>query len=597
MLRASDGDGWVLVAGNAEGRAELIHAGARAPSPSTPVVLASSLKWLTAAVVLSVVDEHRLALTDTPRRWLGDGFVAGASDSRGDVTLAHLLSMTSGLHFLVEADCDWLSCGRGLDAFTAVDSLAPFSRCVLEWAATNANAFGQGPPGAVMNYNTLSMQIAAAMAERAANASFSQLFSQTVQRRLAAAARYVAAPPQGLAVLMSPLDYATFMRAVLVPRERGGLLDESTRALMFSPTSAQMNGTLEFLTGAAGWRYGSGVWLEDGGEVASCLGFYGFYPRANLSSGDFAVLVPARNLLHDDAVAAVGPGMLMRRAVTVMRSIWAPLQRALAEVEESSGAAPSAAPAPAASVGASSDADECAEADTADDDGSDAVLVAQQAQRALFACAGAACSALLAARVRIHVTVHAIFSEFVRSKPAVFTCSNRTAAVRTHVYIDNLLADVPPTPPETSSVAFVAGAASSPRLWIKLKRAADVAVSTGQKKSACSVDLIDVASDEKRCHRSGHPVWRCRHAPCICSGQRRRDCPCCRACVAGRGRSGDAGQCLAPSGAQPEPERGTGCRARGRSRQHAPQGALARSDAAPRANGRLTMYVSFSRLQ
>ena len=54
-LRASDGDGWVLVAGTAKGRVELVHAGTRAPEPSTPVVLASAMKWITAAVVLSVL--------------------------------------------------------------------------------------------------------------------------------------------------------------------------------------------------------------------------------------------------------------------------------------------------------------------------------------------------------------------------------------------------------------------------------------------------------------------------------------------------------------------------------------------------------------
>jgi CubicO group peptidase (beta-lactamase class C family) len=492
VLRASDGDGWVLVAGNANRRAELVHAGARAPSPSTPVVLASALKWPTAAVVLSVVDEGRMALSDAPQQWLGDGWGAEARDARRNLTLAQLLGMTSGLQSVTgrpDSSCDLLTCGRGPDAFTAVDSLAPLECCVLAWAAADASRFGPAPPGAEFNYNTMNLAIASAMAERAANASLAQLFSLTVQRRLAAAARYIASPPPALGMLMSALDYAAFMRAVLVPHERGGLLSERSRAEMFAPTAARMVGTLEAQTGAAGWRYGLGVWLEEG-EVASCMGYYGAYPRANLSSGAFAVLVPAYDLLHDEAAAQ--QGVLMRRSVEVMRAIWAPLQRALAEAEDDD----MAAPAPAASLAAN--AGGCADADTAAE--SDAVAVALQAQRAQFAQAGAACRDLLAARVRIHVTMHARFSAFVSSKPTVVACGNGTATVRTHVFVDTLLADVPPSPPFTASAAFVAGAASSPRLWIKLRHAAGVAaVATGAEQPACSAadnPLDAVAADE-----------------------------------------------------------------------------------------------------
>ena len=488
-LRASDDDGWVLVAGTAEGRAALlVHAGARAPSPSNPVVLASAMKWITATVVLSVVDQGGMALADTPQRWLGDGWGADARDVRRNLTLMQLLSMTSGLHAvssMPNLDCDWLSCGQGPDAYTAVDALAPLECCVLAWAASDASSFGQGPTGAVFNYNSMNLDIAAAMAERAANASFAQLFSLTVQRSLTAAARYVAAPPNAIDLLMSPLDYAAFLRAVLVPRERGGLLSERTRAAMFNPTRALINSTLEALTGAAGWQYGFGVWLEEAGEVASSLGYYGAYPRANLTSGAFAVLVPTRDLLHDET--ALQRGLLMRRSVDVMRKIWAPLQRALAD------AGSDAAPAPMPAAAAIARADECTDATTAVA-ASDAVALTAQAQLALFS---PACRDLLAS-LRVHVTVHSIFADFVRSKPAVVACGNRSAAVRAHVFVDALLSDVPQWPPHTSSAAFIAGAATSPRLWMKLKRAADVAAaSLGAEPLAClAADGHRVAADQ-----------------------------------------------------------------------------------------------------
>ena len=491
-LRASDDDGWVLVAGTAEGRVELVHAGVRAPPPSKPLVLASTMKWITAAVVLTVVDQGSLSLSDAPQRWLGDSWGAGADDNRQNLTLMQLLSMTSGLRAVSgvpNLECDWLSCGQAPDAFTAVDSLAPLECCVHAWASSDASSFGPGPPGAVFNYNSMNLFIAAAMAERAANASFAQLFSGSVQRYLAAAARYVAAPPNAIDLLMSPLDYAAFMRAVLVPREHGGLLSESTRAAMFTPTRALMNSTLEAQTGTAGWQYGFGVWLEDAGEVASCIGYYGAYPRANLTSGAFAVLVPTPDLLHNEA--ALQRGLLMRRAVDVMGKIWTPLQRALADAAENESAA---APMPAAAV--DTDADGCADATEPVAD-SDAVAVTVQAQRALFGRNNSACRDLLAA-VRIHVTVHSSFSAFVLSKPTVVACGNGTAAVRAHVFVDTLLADVPSLPPHTSSATFAAGAATSPRLWIKLKSTSDVVLaSLGAEPLACaSADRRDVAADQ-----------------------------------------------------------------------------------------------------
>ena len=494
MLRASDGDGWVLVAGSVEGHAELVHAGARALPPAAPVVFGSAMKWLITAVVLSVVDQDLMALTDTPQRWLGDSWGAGARDARRNVTLAMLLGMTSGLPSVStrpDASCDWLSCGQGPDAFTAVDSLAPLECCVRAWASSDPSRFGSAPPGSVVNYNSMNIMIAAAMAERASGASLEQLFSLTVQRRLAAAARFVGTPPPVLDLLMSPLDYAAFIRAVLVPREREGLLSARLQSAMFAPTTAHLNGTLEAYTGAAGWQYGLGVWLEDGGEVASCIGYYGAYPRANLSSGSFAVLVPTHDLLRNDT--AVRGGLLMRRAVEVMGAIWEPLQRALAESETDAASAPS--PVPAAAF--SADFDECGDSETVAD--SDAAAVALQAQRALLDRTGVACRHLLAARVRIHVTVHDTFRAFVRSKPASVACSNHTAAVHVHVFVDTLLADVPPSPPFTSSAAFIAGAASSPRLWLKLKRVVNVtaAVGTEAKRLEClAAGALDVAADQ-----------------------------------------------------------------------------------------------------
>jgi hypothetical protein len=174
---------------------------------------------------------------------------------------------------------------------------------------------------------------------------------------------------------------------------------------------------------------------------------------------------------RDDAAAE--RGVLMRSSVQMMARIWAPLQRALADAERSG------APAPAELREDAAEDDACAEEDGAA--AADVSAVAAQAQRSALERAGDACSAALAGRTRVRVTVHGRFSDFVSSRAAAYTCRNNTLVVHAQVFVDTLLADVPVHFVPKGDAAFAAGVAASPRLWLKLKRAAGVAAA-----SACA---------------------------------------------------------------------------------------------------------------
>jgi CubicO group peptidase (beta-lactamase class C family) len=60
--------------------------------PSTPVRIASATKWLTGAVVLTLVDSGALRLDDPAARYL-----PGLTGEASPITIRHLLSHTSGL--------------------------------------------------------------------------------------------------------------------------------------------------------------------------------------------------------------------------------------------------------------------------------------------------------------------------------------------------------------------------------------------------------------------------------------------------------------------------------------------------------------------
>ena len=509
-LRGADGDGWTLVAGNARSGAALSYTGARGLPAGTPQPSASAGKWVAAAVVLRLVQEGRLSLDDTPQQYLGDAWGATAQDARRNVTLRQLLSFTSGAPTsAARAQCDAADA-----AGPAVDAPSLLRRCVLAIADAAPTLFGTAPPGSTFNYEGFNLEVAGAMAEAATNTSWQQLFTETIQRRMCAAARYLSVPPavtlplkNGL-LLISPRDYATFLRAILLPDSAGGLLSAALQAQMFSRNNterAAQNSTLEPQIGAdlgvQDWRYGLGVWLE-GDDIASCIGFTGIYPRANLSSGAYAVLAPGGALLLDSQQLA--PGMLMRRALITMRAIWAPLERALAETVVETAPVQAAAPAPAAAdLGP---AEECAAADDAVEDtdaaSDDAAVFAAQAQRGALSRAAATCGAAqpLLNATSIRVTVHSCYASFVLSKPSVARCGGAAGGpartvVRVHAFVDGLLSDVPPASVALFELAAPGSAwprdvAASPRVWLKLKRAESVMGAAGLPAAgACAASV------------------------------------------------------------------------------------------------------------
>ncbi len=464
-LRGVDGDGWTLLAGRGGDGAALSYVGENSTALCATLPVASAAKWVSGAVIMRLVQEGMLSLDDTVQRWL-PSWTVNSSDGRDAVRLRHLLSMTSGIAD-GRARCDWALKGDG----AALDAPAPLSRCVLDIAAST-RALVSSPPGTVLNYHGYNLEVAGAMVEAATNMSWAALFARTVQRQLRAPARYTAGdggfgPVEGM-LIISAADYARFMSLVLAPSDE--LLNATTLRMMYSPehtAQATLNQSLTYATQAPGWRYGFGMWLEDDGAAASSMGFFGIYPRLNLSSRQYAVLIPGGPMQREPA--AVASGALMRRSVVLMRRIWAPLMHALADAPNATAACSDAA---------------------ADADATRVAALAQQAELTSF---GGACGAVLN-RSRVDVTVHSDYSAFVLAKPDVVS-PNGTIMV--HAFADRVLTDFPAAlvpyatgrgGPPAAGEPFQLAASASPRIWLKLKRASAVARALG-----CSANAGDDA--------------------------------------------------------------------------------------------------------
>jgi len=458
-LRSADNDGWTLVAGRGGAGTLLSHVGAQSTALEAPLPVASASKWVSSSVILRLVQEGVLSLDDTVQRWLPTWGV-GSTDGRAELRLSHLLSFTSGMADQ-RTPCDW---GDG----SGVDALAPLAQCVLSIAAAQPKLVSS-PPGAVFTYNGFNLEVAGAMVEAASNKSWATLFAESVQAKLRAPARFTVSnssfgPLEGL-LLISAADYARFLTLVLPPNVQH--LNESTQRMVYSPqwtAQARLNGTLTSAMPVSG--YGLGRWLEENGTVASSLGITGVYPRANLSTGAFAVLVPGALMAQQRNPAAVAAGAISNSSVALMLRIWAPLMQALAEASP---------PALQDDTAPASDAQRVAE------------LVQSQELRAF----GGACDAALRDGSNVDVTVHGDFARFVLSKPAVDP--NGTTSI--HAFADALFADVPKSIVQllTSITAgydsaFRLAADSSPRIWLKLKRAAAVTGALG-----CRLDSGEAA--------------------------------------------------------------------------------------------------------
>ena len=303
-----DPDATLLVAAD-DGRT-FTHAHG-ASSATTVYESASTSKWVTAVVLLDLVDRGELSLTTTTSDLLSFWPAPG-------VSLSSLLSFTSG--FDNEDNC--------------INRPGPdFAACVeLTYQASLGDATA---PGAVYQYSGSHMQIAGLMAMRATGAtSWAAIFAAWQARtglfptgaydlpsrtnpRLAGGMHWTGA------------EYLEFLRAL----RRGDLLAEPTRAAMLRNQrgTATLTNSPAIASWGEDWSYGFGNWLEcstataapgsydcgDAGERNSSAGAYGAYPVLDATHGYVAVVARQGSL----GSGAEGVGLF--RAVDDLVARWA----------------------------------------------------------------------------------------------------------------------------------------------------------------------------------------------------------------------------------------------------------------------------------
>lgn len=283
-----------------------------ASTATTVYESASTSKWVTAAVILDLVDQGTLSLTSDPSTLLTFWATPG-------VTLRDLLSFTSGC-------ADEPLC-LNLPG-------ASFASCV-ETIYDN-NVGGAPAPGTVYDYASTHMQVAGLMAIRAAGvASWSEVFDAWRTRTgLFPTGAYdlpsATNPRLAGGMHWQGEEYLAFLRAVA----RGTLLAPATHAAMLADQRGAAivpNAQASPVFSAVGedWSYGLGNWLEcptatalnsfdcGAGHRNSSAGAYGAYPFFDQDAGYFGLVA------RQGGLATAREGLAIFRTIEADAAAWA----------------------------------------------------------------------------------------------------------------------------------------------------------------------------------------------------------------------------------------------------------------------------------
>ena len=259
-------------------------------SPDTQVLIASSGKWLAAATIMSLVDEGKLSLDDTPSKWLPEF----KNDPKDKATLRQLLSHSSGYPAYQPKD-------KPVDKYqTLVESVEHIMPLPPDHQ-----------PGEHFDYGGLAMQVAGRMAEAASGQDWETLFQERIAKPCGMTNTHFTPVDQGGG--HSPMlgggarstlnDYANFLVMIF----NDGVFDGKrvlSKNAMQEMQADQVRGALvkpgEFAERVRGAKfngiYGLGEWREqlDGAGNAvliSSPSWAGAYPWIDKTTGVYGVIL------------------------------------------------------------------------------------------------------------------------------------------------------------------------------------------------------------------------------------------------------------------------------------------------------------------
>lgn len=239
-------------------------------TPATRQMIASCSKWLSAALVMTFIDEGKLQETDTVGRFLPVLSRAG----KGNITISQCLSHLTGIQST--------SLRESLQEMQAVNSM---DEAIEKIAALPM----EGEPGKVFHYSNTGLQIAGAVIEKISGKSFEALFAERIAQPLGMkhtdfGKGKVALPAGGAS--STPEDYMNFLTMLLNKGSFNGkriLSEKSVNAMQVNRITREVK--IAYSPAEAGnFGYGYGEWVMETSatthlsKVVTSPGLFGSFP-------------------------------------------------------------------------------------------------------------------------------------------------------------------------------------------------------------------------------------------------------------------------------------------------------------------------------
>lgn len=252
-------------------------------TPTARQPVASCSKWLSAALVMTFVDEGKLRLSDTVGKYLPALSKAG----KGSITISQCLSHTTGI-----------KAPPLKESLNEMRSIASMDEAV----AAIATLPMEGAPGTVFHYSNAGLQLAGAVLEKISGKSFQTLFAERIASPLGMedtdfGKGKVALPAGG--AWSTPQDYTAFLVMILnkgVYKGRRILSEKSVADMQVNRLTPGV--TVAYAPAEAGDAgYGYGEWVMETSKLTnlsstvSSPGLFGSFPWVENEKGYAAFLM------------------------------------------------------------------------------------------------------------------------------------------------------------------------------------------------------------------------------------------------------------------------------------------------------------------
>lgn len=260
---------------------------------NTQVPAGCATAWLTAALVMTFVDQGKISLDDPVAKYLP----IYEKYAKAYLTIRHCLANTTGLE----------DAKGGVEKFFQKNKFASLEEQVNSFASSREII---NNPGEVFNYNNIGTNIAARVIEVVGKRSVDRLMTERIFRPLgmkkSTLTSDVAINPFSGA-LVSTADYVKFMAMLLnkgIGNNKKILSEESVAELFKIQTGGAKIGFVP--KGLEGYNYGLGNWTPDGNTHTS-PGLSGGWPYINIQKKYACMIwgIPKEKKEKDDKSSAV----------------------------------------------------------------------------------------------------------------------------------------------------------------------------------------------------------------------------------------------------------------------------------------------------